>query len=167
MWPGKDQTASWPATWWSFIPRHWWSDSVPILISRIWLCHGMCYSSVQGTCPTGPKPQRLARDQTWASLGWLKKCGISGVGGVGPCVHIVFVVFMRPWFPTSDSDPIVTRLTYLYQLGGGGEVAFPFKGALETYTNTCGQEVAAALSFLWRGIAASLEPCGVRMRDMN
>ena len=29
----------------------------------------------------------------------------------------------------------------------GGEVAFPFKGALETYTNTCGQEVAAALSF--------------------
>ena len=49
----------------------------------------------------------------------------------------------------------------------GGEVAFPFKGALETYTNTCGQEVAAALSFYTTRFAASLEPCGVRMRDMN
>ena len=53
-------------------------------------------------------------------------------------------------------------------LGGrGGEVAFPFKGALETYTNTCGQEVAAALSFCTTRFAASLEPCGVRMKDMN
>ena len=50
---------------------------------------------------------------------------------------------------------------------GWGEVAFPFKGALETYTNTCGQEVAAALSFYPTRFAASLEPCGVRMRDMN
>ena len=50
---------------------------------------------------------------------------------------------------------------------GWGEVAFPFKGALETYTNTCGQEVAAALSFYTTRFAASLEPCGVRMRDMN
>ena len=34
--------------------------------------------------------------------------------------------------------------------------------------NTCGQEVKlTALSFVLRGIAASLEPCGVRMRDMN
>ena len=50
---------------------------------------------------------------------------------------------------------------------GWGEVAFPFKGALETYTNTCGQEVAAALSFYTTWFAASLEPCGVRMKDMN
>ena len=52
-------------------------------------------------------------------------------------------------------------------LPGGGEVAFPFKGALETYTNTCGQEVATALSFYTTRFAASLEPCGVRMKDMN
>ena len=55
-----------------FIPRHWWSR---ISISRTWLCHGMCYSSGQGTCPTCLKPRGLrsikpepALDDGWKSL---------------------------------------------------------------------------------------------------
>ena len=49
---------------------------------------------------------------------------------------------------------------------GGGEVA-TFEGALETYTNTCGKRRRLHTFLLSCGIAASLEPCGVRMKDMN
>ena len=49
----------------------------------------------------------------------------------------------------------------------GGEVAFPFKGALETDLNTCGKQErqqSHSTSFYTR-FAANLEPCGVRMKD--
>jgi len=52
-------------------------------------------------------------------------------------------------------------------LGRGGEVAFPFKGALETDLNTCGKQErqqSHSTSFYTR-FAANLEPCGVRMKD--
>ena len=84
------------------------------------------------------------------------------MGGVG-CGNNVHV--------TSRSSQVEDSWTLCSAFRGGwvgwGEVAFPFKGALETYTNTCGQEVAAALSFYTTWFAASLEPCGVRMKDMN
>ena len=51
--------------------------------------------------------------------------------------------------------------------GGEGEVAIPFGGALETSIQHLRTKKWLLHSFSRLRAVASLEPCGVRMKDMN
>ena len=106
----------------------------------------------------------------WGGVAWVGYG--DGWGDVNVRVNLhAFCTLRRSrclgWYGDGWGDVNVPWKRYVTYagVGVGGEVAFPFEGALD-YVQTPVSRASDSTSFLTQD-SASLEPCGVRMKDMN